>query len=214
MGEGGTQASRPARPGQSPRPARRSPRSAQRLRKQKASRGGQPLPRSREMPQPRLLARRPGPAARAPGTHLRLRRPGRPGRAPGRCVRLRPLRRVPIAPVVSRQGPKQRRERRRQREQPTSGAAHPELLTDPRPPPRPRLPRLPRRLCATVLASATAAAAAVASGPSAISRLTLDSSAKANSALGLQWLYRRVTGVNNCRAQFRAILVPVPQNDV
>lgn len=134
MGEGGTQASRPARPGQSPRPARRSPRSAQRLRKQKASRGGQPLPRSREMPQPRLLARRPGPAARAPGTHLRLRRPGRPGRAPGRCVRLRPLRRVPIAPVVSRQGPKQRRERRRQREQPTSGAAHPELLTDPRPP--------------------------------------------------------------------------------
>lgn len=74
--------------------------------------------------------------------NLRLRRPGRPGRAPGRYVRLRPPGKVPTAPGVSGRGPEQRRERRQQREQPTSGAAHPELLPDslPLPPPPPPPP--------------------------------------------------------------------------
>ncbi|XP_045866398.1 homeobox protein cut-like 1 isoform X1 [Meles meles] len=95
-----------------------------------------------------------GPTAPAAGTHLRLRRPGRPGRAPGRCVRLRPPGKVRTAPGASGRGPEQRRKRRQQREQPTSGAAHPELLPDPLPSRPRRRPRLPRRLCATGTASA------------------------------------------------------------
>lgn len=96
------------------------------------------------MPRPRLLTRRPGPAAPTTGAHLRLRRPGRPGRAPGRCVRLPPPGKVPAAPGASGRGPEQRRERRRrQREQPTSGAAHPELLPDPLPLPPPPPPPPP-----------------------------------------------------------------------
>lgn len=145
-GEGGTQPSLPSRPQFGPGPEPRPPPAPLRAadeRRERASRGGQPQPPSREMPQPRLPARRPGPAAPAAGTHLRLRRPGRPGRAPGRCVRLRPPRKVPTAPSANVRGPEQRPERWRQREQPTSGAAHPELLTDllpllsPPPPPPP-----------------------------------------------------------------------------
>lgn len=86
------------------------------------------------MPQPRLPARRPSlDETLATHAHLRLRRPERPGRAPGRCVRLRSPRKVPTAPLESGPGPERRRERRR-REQPTSGAAHPELLPGPLPP--------------------------------------------------------------------------------
>lgn len=143
-GEGGTQPSPPSRPQlrPSPPPRSRPPRSAAVAEnRERTYRGGQPQPPSREMPQPRLLACRPGPAAPAAGAHLRLRRPGGPGRAPGRCVRLRPPGKVPTAPGASGRGPEQRPERRRQREQPTSGAAHPELLPDPlsllSPPPPP-----------------------------------------------------------------------------
>lgn len=156
-GEGGTQPLPPARPQAEPgppAPPALHPAPPPRPRKERASRGGQPLPPSREMPQPRLLARSLGPTAPAAGTHLRLRRPGRPGRAPGRCVRLRPPGKVPTAPGASGRGPEQRRKRRQQREQPTSGAAHPELLPDPLPSRPRRRPRLPRRLCATGTASA------------------------------------------------------------
>lgn len=104
-GEGRTQPSPTSKapaPTQAPSSARHPPRSAAPAeRRKRASRGGQLQPPSREMPQPRLLDRRPGPAASAAGAHLRLRRPGRPGRAPGRCVRLRPPGKVPTAPGAS-----------------------------------------------------------------------------------------------------------------
>ncbi|XP_042849773.1 proline-rich protein 2-like [Panthera tigris] len=157
-GEGGTQPSPPAKPQPGPGPpcpARHPRRSAAAAeRRERASRGGQPLPPSREMPQPRLLARRPGPAALAAGTHLKAAQAGTARPSPRPLRASPPPGKIPTAPGASGRGPEQRRERRRQREQPTSGAAHPELLPDPLPSrPRRRL-RLSRRRCATGTASA------------------------------------------------------------
>ncbi|XP_078187556.1 uncharacterized protein LOC144576981 [Callithrix jacchus] len=138
------------------------------------------------MPQPRLLARRPGPAAQTAGTYLRLRRPGRPGRAPGRCVSLRPPGKVPTVPSESGRGPEQRRKRRQQQEQPTSGAAHPELLPDPHSPRATPPTSLPPPL-ATSLRHVTA-----------LSRLlqrARNPSAGTSSALGLPGLCLRAAGV-------------------
>lgn len=156
-GEGGTQPSPPSRPQLRPWPPPRSrpPRSAAVAEnRERTYRGGQPQPPSREMPQPRLLACRPGPAAPAAGAHLRLRRPGGPGRAPGRCVRLRPPGKVPTAPGASGRGPSSAESGGG-----SGSSQHPGPRTRNYFPTRSpsclrRHPRLPRRRCATGTASA------------------------------------------------------------
>ncbi|XP_062046046.1 basic salivary proline-rich protein 1-like [Lepus europaeus] len=147
-GEGGISPRRPPGPGPGPGPPRRPPPTSRRGREGAQGEDVSPraapasVPGDAPAPPPRPVAPARPPRRRA----LTSGCAGRDGPAEppaAKCVSAPPGK-VPTAPGASGRGPEQRRERRQQREQPTSGAAHPELLPDPLPlPPPPRPPRPP-----------------------------------------------------------------------